>query len=99
MKTNNKNKVLLNAALVGIFAASSLAASSPALAEGKPTDKGHCVGSNACKGKGGCAQEGMNSCKGQNGCKGKGFVEKTRAECEKLAKKNPKIKFEESKHM
>lgn len=94
---NNENRLLINAAIAGIIAASSLGLASSALAEGKPTDKGHCVGSNACKGKGGCAQEGMNSCKGQNGCKGKGFVEKTRAQCEKLAQKDKNIKFEESK--
>lgn len=96
MKTN---KMLVNAALAGIFAASTLGVVSTALAEGKPTDKGHCIGANACKGKGGCAQEGKNSCKGQNGCKGKGFVEKTRKACEALAKKNPDIKFEEGKSM
>jgi hypothetical protein len=94
-----KNNQLLNAALAGIIAAGSLGLSSVALAEGKSTDKGHCVGANACKGKGGCAQEGANSCKGQNGCKGKGFVEKTRAECEKLAKKDKNVKFEEAKPM
>ena len=98
MKTN-QNRLLVNAALAGIIAAGTLGLSSAALAEGKPTDKGHCVGANACKGKGGCAQEGANACKGQNGCKGKGFVEKTRAECEKLAKKDKNIKFEESKPM
>lgn len=98
MKKNNQNRLLVNAALAGIIAA-SLGAASNAFAEDKPTDKGHCVGANACKGKGGCAQEGMNSCKGKNGCKGKGFVEKTRAECEKLAKKDKSVKFEEPKSM
>jgi len=95
---NNENHLLIKAALAGIIAASSLGMTSVALA-GSPTDKGHCVGANACKGKAGCAQEGMNACKGQNGCKGKGFVEKTRAECEKLAKKDKNIKFEEAKPM
>ncbi|MBK7844177.1 MAG: hypothetical protein IPJ71_10850 [Bdellovibrionales bacterium] len=94
-----KNNHLLNAALSGIIAAGSLGLSSLALAEGVSTDKGHCVGANACKGKSGCAQEGQNSCKGHNGCKGKGFVEKTRAECEKLAKKDKNVKFEEAKPM
>lgn len=95
---NNQNR-LLGAALAGIIAAGTLGISSTALAEGKAADKGHCVGANACKGKGGCAQEGKNACKGQNGCKGKGFVEKTRAQCAKLEKKNPDIKFEEGKSM
>lgn len=94
-----KNNQLLNAALAGIIAAGTLGVSSIALAEGKPSDKGHCVGANACKGKGGCAQEGQNSCKGHNGCKGKGFVEKTRAECEMLAKKDKSVKFEAGKTM
>jgi hypothetical protein len=94
---NNKNKALIGAAFAGIFAASSLIMTSAAFADGKPTDKGHCVGSNSCKGKSGCAQEGKNSCKGENGCKGKGYVEKTRAECEKLAEKDKDIHFEESK--
>lgn len=95
----NQNRLLLGAALAGIIAAGTFGVSSTAMAEGKATDKGHCVGANACKGKGGCSQEGKNSCKGQNGCKGKGFVEKTRAQCEKMAKKNPDIKFEEGKSM
>ncbi len=98
MKTN-QNNLLVKAALAGIIAASSLGMASTALAEGKSTDKGHCVGANGCKGKGGCAQEGSNGCKGQNGCKGKGFVEKTRADCEKLAKKDKSVKFEEAKPM
>ena len=40
------------------------------------TGDGHCMGANACKGK--------SACKGQNACKGKGFVEMSKAECEKI---------------
>lgn len=46
--------------------------------------KGHCVGANACKGQGGC-KSASNACKGQNGCKGQGFVELTKAECDKMS--------------
>lgn len=95
----NKNSVVLGAALAGIFAASSFITTASALAADKSVDKGHCVGANACKGKGGCAQEGANSCKGQNGCKGKGFVEKTKAQCDTLAKKDSTVHFEEAKKM
>lgn len=45
--------------------------------------KGHCVGANACKGKGACKTAG-NACKGQNACKGKGFTESTAADCAKV---------------
>lgn len=45
--------------------------------------KGHCMGANACKGHGAC-KSASNACKGQNACKGKGFVEMTKAECEKI---------------
>jgi uncharacterized membrane protein len=96
VKKQDNSRLLLGAALAGIVAA-SVGVSSSAHAEEKPADKGHCVGANACKGKGGCAQEGKNSCKGHNGCKGKGFVEKTRAECDKLAAKDKSVKFQASK--
>jgi hypothetical protein len=45
--------------------------------------KGHCMGANACKGKGAC-KTASNDCKGMNACKGKGFVEMTKAECDKV---------------
>jgi hypothetical protein len=44
---------------------------------------GHCMGANACKGHGAC-KSASNACKGQNACKGKGFVEMTKAECDKI---------------
>ena len=44
---------------------------------------GHCVGANACKGKGAC-KSAANDCKGQNACKGKGFLSMTKAECDKI---------------
>ena len=45
--------------------------------------KGHCMGANACKGKGAC-KTASNDCKGTNACKGKGFVEMTKEECGKV---------------
>lgn len=86
------NPFLLKAAIAGLVSAAALV-TVPAYAAGD-SEKGHCVGANACKGKGGCKQVGQNECAGKNGCKGKGFVEKTKAECDKLAKKNPSIRFE-----
>ena len=88
MKTN---ALLMKAAIAGFVGAAALAAV-PAHAAGE-TDKGHCMGANACKGKGGCKQVGKNDCAGKNGCKGKGFVENTKAECEKMEKRNRKIHF------
>jgi hypothetical protein len=46
-------------------------------------DVGHCVGANACKGQSAC-KGASNACKGQNACKGKGFLEMTKADCEKI---------------
>jgi hypothetical protein len=43
----------------------------------------HCMGINACKGKGAC-KTADNACKGQNACKGKGFLPaKSAKACEK----------------
>jgi hypothetical protein len=44
---------------------------------------GHCNGANSCKGKGAC-KTASNACKGQNACKGNGFLEMTKAECDKI---------------
>jgi len=41
------------------------------------------MGANACKGKGAC-KTATNACKGQNACKGKGFLEMSKAECDKV---------------
>jgi len=41
----------------------------------------HCMGVNACAGKGAC-KSADNACKGLNACKGKGFVEMTKEDCE-----------------
>jgi uncharacterized membrane protein len=46
--------------------------------------KGKCVGANACKGQSACAT-GSNSCHATNSCKGQGWLEMSKAECEKIA--------------
>jgi hypothetical protein len=67
-------------ALVAALAAGLFAAALPQQAEASDSDKVHCHGVNACKGKGGC--KGVdNACAGKNGCKGKGWVEMSEKEC------------------
>ncbi len=88
----NKNTLLMKAAIVGLMGAAALAVVPAHAADAG--DKGHCIGANACKGKGGCKQVSQNECAGQNACKGKGFLEKTKAQCDKLSKKNKDIHFE-----
>lgn len=43
--------------------------------------KGRCLGANACKGQSACA---TNGCARTNACKGKGYLELTKAECNKI---------------
>lgn len=88
-----KNSILMKAAVAGLIGAAAMIIV-PAHAEADAGAKGHCVGANACKGKTGCKQEGKNDCAGKNGCKGKGFVEKTKAQCDEIAKKNKNVSFE-----
>lgn len=45
--------------------------------------KGQCIGGNACKGQSAC-HTASNSCAGSNACKGQGWIEATKAECEKI---------------
>jgi hypothetical protein len=71
------------ASLAAIAATMLLVGAVTAPAIGAEDAKGHCVGANACKGKGAC-KSASNACKGQNGCKGKGFMETTAEECEKI---------------
>jgi uncharacterized membrane protein len=42
----------------------------------------HCMGVNSCKGTSACSTA-ENKCKGLNSCKGKGWMELSKAECEK----------------
>ncbi len=89
----SNHKFLMTAAIAGMIGAASAQAS--VVASAAPDDsKGHCMGANSCKGQGSCSQKGMNSCSGQNSCKGKGFLEKTKMECNSMMKKDKKIHFE-----
>jgi hypothetical protein len=44
------------------------------------------VGVNSCKGTSAC-KTSSHACKGQNSCKGDGFLEKSKADCEKAGGK------------
>ena len=88
----SKSNLFIAAAVAGIISAGALS-STTAFAADK-AEKGHCMGANKCKGKTACAMPGQNECAGKNGCGGKGFLETTQKKCDKLAKKNPAVKFE-----
>ena len=47
---------------------------------------GKCFNVNSCKGAGACATA-TTSCAGQNSCAGKGWVKKTKVECEEAGGK------------
>ncbi|MGO8738818.1 BufA2 family periplasmic bufferin-type metallophore [Rhodoblastus sp.] len=77
-------KVVSGASLAA--AAIALAVSGAALAPTQAQAKKamvHCMGVNACKGKGAC-KSAKNACKGQNACKGMGWLpEKSTSACTK----------------
>ncbi|MGE4233092.1 MAG: hypothetical protein AB7F43_07165 [Bacteriovoracia bacterium] len=74
-------QVLLGAAVAGMIGAGAMTVfSTPAFAKG---GKVHCYGLNSCGGKGACATPGQNECKGKNSCKGKGYLELSKAQCQK----------------
>jgi uncharacterized membrane protein len=89
----NKNQ-LMSAAIAGILTATLASAASAADKTTSADAKGRCMGANSCKGKSACNVKGGNDCSGQNSCQGKGWVEKTKAECDSLAKKDKNIKFQ-----
>ncbi|MDB4989299.1 MAG: hypothetical protein JWN04_4477 [Myxococcaceae bacterium] len=68
------------AALVAAMAAGLFTAGLPLATQASDTDKVHCAGINACKGKGACSSA-KHACSGKNTCKGKGWVETTAKEC------------------
>jgi hypothetical protein len=68
--------IALATAAAGLFATASI----PATAA-KHEGMVHCVGVNACKGKGECASA-SNACKGQNACKGKGWMSMSAKDCQ-----------------
>lgn len=84
---------LLSAAITGLMGAALASTPTASNAETKADPKGQCVGANACKGQSGCAVPGQHTCHTQNACKGKGWLEKSKSECDALAKKDKKITF------
>lgn len=98
MKLNQSQ--LFSAAVAGILGSAIVAAASSSAFAADAKDakmdaaKGKCVGANSCKGKTACSTAGANECAGKNGCKGKGWVEKTKTDCDAMAKKDKKVKFE-----
>ncbi len=79
MKISVKSGSAIAAAAATLLMAGAVSA--PAFAADEA--KGHCVGANACKGKGAC-KSASNACAGQNACKGKSFTEMTKDECAKV---------------
>jgi len=79
MKISAKSGSALAAAAATLLVAGASLAPAFAAADAK----GHCMGASACKGQGAC-KTASNACKGQNACKGKGFLEMTKADCEKV---------------
>ena len=71
--------MLIASAAAGLFLSGAAVARAGEKAGG---DTVHCAGINACKGQAACASA-TNSCQGQNSCKGKGWIESSKAECEK----------------
>ena len=67
-------------AFIAALAAGLLGAGAPIVASAADSDKVHCEGVNACKGKSACSTA-KNGCAGQNGCKGKGWVKMTEKQC------------------
>ena len=80
MKISAKSGTALAAAAASLMLAGAVMAPAYAATE----EKGACSGANACKGQSAC-KTATSSCKGQNACKGQGWIEATRAECEKTA--------------
>lgn len=81
MKMSVKSGSAIAAAAASLLLAGALGASANTQVADDPV--GHCMGANACKGKGAC-KTASNDCKGHNACKGKGFLEMTKSECEKI---------------
>ncbi len=61
-------------------AAAGMFAMTPAAQAAEQAGPVHCLGVNACKGKGDC-KTASNACKGMNSCKGKGMIVMSAKEC------------------
>jgi hypothetical protein len=70
------------AAIATAVAALIVAIAAPVGVASAGQARGKCIGANACKGKSDCG--GKNGCPGQNACKGKGYLELTKAACDKI---------------
>ena len=78
MKHISKSGAALAAAAFTLALAGATTAPSVSYAD----DEIHCQGVNACKGQAAC-KTATNSCKGQAACKGQGWINATRANCNK----------------
>ena len=78
MKPTHKSGVAIAIAAAALI----LAVVAPMGVASANSARGKCIGANACKGKSDCG--GKNGCPGQNACKGKGYLELTKAECNKI---------------
>jgi hypothetical protein len=65
--------MLIASAVAGLIGCGGANAAAPAATTGATEAKSKCVGLNACKAKGVCAQEG-HACGGQNDCRAKGVT-------------------------
>ena len=96
MKMSPKSGAAIAATAAALLLSGGVTVSSANAADAK----GHCIGANACGGKGAC-KTAANECGGKNKCKGQGFVEMTKAECDAAAAANKdekiKITFEAPK--
>lgn len=92
MKISAKSGTTLAAAAATLLLAGAVTAPANAAAEAK----GHCMGVNSCKGTSACGTA-ANACAGKNACKGQGFLEMTKAECDKAGGKFEAAKMEEKK--
>jgi hypothetical protein len=79
MKVSVRSGASIAAAAAALLLAGAVATPSFAAEDAK----GHCVGANACKGQSAC-KTASNDCKGMNACKGRGYLEMTKAECDKV---------------
>lgn len=97
MKMNSKSGATLAATAAALLFSGAVVTSGVHAASDA---KGHCIGANACAGKGKC-KTAKNECGGKNKCKGQGFLEMTKAECDAAAGANKdekvQITFEEAK--
>lgn len=84
MKMSSKSGAALAATAAALLMSGAVGVSTSMAAADA---KGHCVGANACGGKGAC-KTAKNECKGHNKCKGQGFLEMTKAECDAAAAAN-----------